>query len=262
MLVERPAVAAADVAGADVVVPAQPRAVLGEAEHVAGAVDVDPHGEGRGTLRSYTAARCQISVVRAATSGPSSTPGRGGEVAAHQLDAARQRRVGRLELGGPLLGQRLEPGLHQAGRPGRRRAAQDAGQQARAEEPREAGDEDRCPWTRILAPPRGGQSTRPPAHWPQAPAPKLRRSPDRPSPASLRVPESSSTTTGHGYAATCSPGSPWRAYLVPQCMAYAEIAGLEPRRRAVGDPPAARDLRRARARRPSSRSGPSRRRPS
>ena len=139
---ERPAVAPAHVARAHVVVPAQPRAALGEAQHVAGALDVDPHAHGprhaqvvhRGEVPDLGGAGRHAGAVVDAQA-------RGGEVALTRSSGppapARPPRARPR-----LLGQRLEPGLHQAGGPGLERPPQDAGQQARAQEPREAGDEE------------------------------------------------------------------------------------------------------------------------
>ena len=67
----------------------------------------------------------------------------GGEVAGHEVDPPGQAGVRGLQRLDPLLGQPLELGLDEAGRPGLRRAPEDAGEQPGAQEAGEPGDEDR-----------------------------------------------------------------------------------------------------------------------
>ena len=164
-LVERPAMAAADVAGADVVVAPQSRAALGEAQHVPRALDVDPHAEVAGHAEVVHRRQVpDLGHLRGQPGAVRQAEARGGEVTGHEIDAPGERGLGRLEDTHSLLGQRLELGLHEARSAGPGRPPEDAGEEARAEEPGEPGDEDGASGLRD-GHPRCLGAGRPPVEW-------------------------------------------------------------------------------------------------
>ena len=144
-LVEGPAVPPAHVAGADVLVAAQVGAALGEAQDVAGALEVDLHADVAGHAQVVDRRQVPDLGHVAGQSGAVVEPEPGDrEVAGDQVDAPGEVGLGGLEGGDPFLGQRLELRLHEAGGAGPRRPAQDAGQQPAAEEAGEPGEQDRA----------------------------------------------------------------------------------------------------------------------
>ena len=136
-------VAAADVAGADVLQPPQVGLLAAEGEHVGRAADVDPAGDLRrdGEVVDGREVPHLLHLVEAVALDRAEAEAGDGDVALDERDAARRVRVGDLELLDPRPGEHRVLRLHEADRVGAWPAREQPGEQGGTEEAGEPGHE-------------------------------------------------------------------------------------------------------------------------
>ena len=178
-------VAAADVAGADVLQPPQVRLLAAEGEHVGGAADVDPAGDLRrdGEVVDGREVPHLLHLVEAVALDRAEAEPGDGDVALDEPDAARRVRVGDLELLDPGPGEHRVLRLHEADRVGAGPAGEQPGEQGGTEEAGEPGHEQLGHANVLCARSRGLAPVGVPAPSPDGPATDCscprRRPPDR-----------------------------------------------------------------------------------